>query len=96
MKRLMKFGDSILLMGIVIFIFLQKKSHVKIVRIKTKPPIVIASCSISNNPFIKMLLHVFNHGTYHRGQLINMLRQLFRKMYESSCTLFLQKDHNLN
>ena len=21
-------------------------------------------------------LHVFNHGTYHRGQLINMLRQL--------------------
>ena len=23
-----------------------------------------------------MLHHVFNHGTYHRGQLINMLRQL--------------------
>lgn len=24
----------------------------------------------------QMLTHVFNHGTYHRGQLINMLRQL--------------------
>ncbi|MGZ3851281.1 MAG: DinB family protein [Flavisolibacter sp.] len=23
-----------------------------------------------------MLLHAFNHGTYHRGQLVNMLRQL--------------------
>jgi uncharacterized damage-inducible protein DinB len=23
-----------------------------------------------------MLLHVFNHGGYHRGQLVNMLRQL--------------------
>ncbi len=27
-------------------------------------------------PIWQMLLHVFNHGTYHRGQLINMLRQL--------------------
>jgi len=27
-------------------------------------------------PTWHMLLHVFNHGTYHRGQLINMLRQL--------------------
>jgi uncharacterized damage-inducible protein DinB len=27
-------------------------------------------------PIYQMLLHVFNHGTYHRGQLINMLRQL--------------------
>jgi uncharacterized damage-inducible protein DinB len=25
--------------------------------------------------YIQMLLHVFNHGTYHRGQLINILRQ---------------------
>ena len=24
----------------------------------------------------QMLVHVFNHSTYHRGQLINMLRQL--------------------
>lgn len=28
------------------------------------------------SPVTQMLLHVFNHGTYHRGQLVNMLRQL--------------------
>lgn len=27
-------------------------------------------------PIYQMLLHVFNHATYHRGQLVNMLRQL--------------------
>lgn len=27
-------------------------------------------------PVFQMLLHVFNHGTYHRGQLVNILRQL--------------------
>jgi uncharacterized damage-inducible protein DinB len=27
-------------------------------------------------PIYQMLLQVFNHATYHRGQLINMLRQL--------------------
>jgi uncharacterized damage-inducible protein DinB len=27
-------------------------------------------------PICQMILHVFNHGTYHRGQLVNMLRQL--------------------
>ena len=27
-------------------------------------------------PVWQMLVHVFNHGTYHRGQLVNMLRQL--------------------
>ncbi|MGZ5134406.1 MAG: DinB family protein [Flavitalea sp.] len=26
-------------------------------------------------PIYQMVLHVFNHGTYHRGQLVNMLRQ---------------------
>jgi uncharacterized damage-inducible protein DinB len=26
-------------------------------------------------PIFQMLLHVFNHGSYHRGQLVNMLRQ---------------------
>ena len=26
-------------------------------------------------PVSQMLLQVFNHGTYHRGQLVNMLRQ---------------------
>jgi uncharacterized damage-inducible protein DinB len=27
-------------------------------------------------PVYQILLHLFNHGTYHRGQLVNMLRQL--------------------
>ena len=27
-------------------------------------------------PVNEMLLHLFNHGTYHRGQLVTMLRQL--------------------
>ena len=27
-------------------------------------------------PVYEVLLHVFNHGTYHRGQLVTMLRQL--------------------
>ena len=27
-------------------------------------------------PIYQMVLHIFNHSTYHRGQLINMLRQL--------------------
>jgi len=27
-------------------------------------------------PVQQMLVHVFNHGTYHRGQLVTMLRQL--------------------
>lgn len=27
-------------------------------------------------PVHQMLMHLFNHNTYHRGQLVNMLRQL--------------------
>jgi len=27
-------------------------------------------------PVYQMLLHLFNHGTYHRGQLVTVLRQL--------------------
>lgn len=27
-------------------------------------------------PVYQVLMHIFNHGTYHRGQLVNMLRQL--------------------
>jgi uncharacterized damage-inducible protein DinB len=27
-------------------------------------------------PVFEMLLHVFNHGTYHRGQIVTMLREL--------------------
>lgn len=35
-------------------------------------------------PIYQMLLHVFNHGTYHRGQLVNMLRQLDIKKIPST------------
>lgn len=28
------------------------------------------------NEFIDIILHVMNHGTFHRGQVVNMLRQL--------------------
>jgi uncharacterized damage-inducible protein DinB len=28
------------------------------------------------NPFSQMLQHLVNHGTYHRGQVVTMLRQL--------------------
>jgi uncharacterized damage-inducible protein DinB len=27
-------------------------------------------------PLYEMLVHLFNHGTYHRGQIVTMLRQL--------------------
>jgi uncharacterized damage-inducible protein DinB len=27
-------------------------------------------------PVFQVLVHIFNHGTYHRGQLVSMLRQL--------------------
>lgn len=27
-------------------------------------------------PIYQMLIHIFNHGTYHRGQLVTILRQL--------------------
>ena len=27
-------------------------------------------------PVNEVLMHVFNHGTYHRGQLVTMLRQI--------------------
>ncbi|MDZ4746823.1 MAG: DinB family protein [bacterium] len=29
-----------------------------------------------SSPTYQMLMHVFNHGTFHRGQIVNMLRQL--------------------
>lgn len=35
-----------------------------------------AKSEMYKQPVCQMILHVFNHGTYHRGQLVNMLRQL--------------------
>jgi uncharacterized damage-inducible protein DinB len=29
-----------------------------------------------SEPLFEIVLHVFNHGTYHRGQIVNMCRQL--------------------
>ncbi|HLO83040.1 MAG TPA: DinB family protein, partial [Chitinophagaceae bacterium] len=29
-----------------------------------------------SQPLYEILLHVFNHGTYHRGQLVTMIRAL--------------------
>lgn len=39
-------------------------------------------------PTWQMLHHVFNHGTYHRGQLINMLRQLGSEKLPSTDFIF--------
>lgn len=30
----------------------------------------------TSQPFSQMLQHVVNHGSYHRGQVVTMLRQL--------------------
>jgi uncharacterized damage-inducible protein DinB len=44
---------------------------------------VIAYKNIAGQPFSaplwQMVLHVVNHGTYHRGQITNMLRQIGMK-----------------
>ena len=40
-------------------------------------------------PVYQVLIHVFNHGTFHRGQLINMLRQLgMEKLPATDFSLF--------
>ncbi len=43
-------------------------------------------------PVYQMLHHVFNHGTYHRGQLVNMLRQLgVEKILQTDFSLWTRK-----
>ena len=43
-------------------------------------------------PVYEMLLHLFNHGTYHRGQLVTMLRQLgVEKIPPTDFILFVRK-----
>ena len=43
-------------------------------------------------PIYQMVHHVFNHGTYHRGQLINMLRQLgVEKLPQTDFSLWTRK-----
>ena len=43
-------------------------------------------------PVYEMLMHLFNHGTYHRGQLVTMLRQLgVEKIPETDFIVFCRK-----
>lgn len=41
-----------------------------------------------SNPMRQMLQHLANHGTYHRGQVITMLRQLGAKPLETDLIVF--------
>lgn len=43
-------------------------------------------------PVYQVLHHIFNHGTYHRGQLVNMLRQLsFEKIPQTDFIVWCRK-----
>ena len=55
----------------------------------------IAYRSISGDPFTRsyeeMFAHVANHSTYHRGQLVTMLRQVGAKPQSTDMTVFLNR-----
>lgn len=43
-------------------------------------------------PVWQVMMHVFNHGTYHRGQLVTMLRQLgVEKIPSTDFVVFMRK-----
>ena len=43
-------------------------------------------------PVYQVLLHIFNHGTYHRGQLVTILRQLeIEKIPQTDFIVFTRK-----
>ncbi len=43
-------------------------------------------------PVADVIMHVFNHNTYHRGQLVNMLRQLeIEKIPSTDLIIYLRK-----
>jgi uncharacterized damage-inducible protein DinB len=43
-------------------------------------------------PVYEMLVHIFNHGTYHRGQLVTMFRQLgVEKIPQTDFIVFCRK-----
>ena len=47
-------------------------------------------------PYYQILTHVFNHSTYHRGQIILLLRQLgFDQVNSTDITAFLRKKKKL-
>jgi uncharacterized damage-inducible protein DinB len=39
-------------------------------------------------PFSDLVMHVTNHGTYHRGQIVNMIRQLGAKPVSTDYFIF--------
>ncbi len=43
---------------------------------------------VYSNPMWQSLQHVVNHGTYHRGQVITMLRQLGAKPIQTDLMHF--------
>lgn len=46
-------------------------------------------------PVYQVLLHLFNHGTYHRGQLVNMLRQLGIEKIPATDFIVWTRNHGL-
>ena len=42
-----------------------------------------------------MIVHVVNHGTYHRGQVATMMRQLGAKPAESTDMIVFFREHSV-
>jgi uncharacterized damage-inducible protein DinB len=49
----------------------------------------------SASPFWQMIVHVVNHGTYHRGQVATMLRQLEAQPAESTDMIVFFREHSV-
>lgn len=47
----------------------------------------------STSPFWQMIVHVVNHGTYHRGQVATMLRQLGARPAQSTDMIVFFREH---
>ena len=49
----------------------------------------------STSPYWQMIVHVVNHGTYHRGQVATMLRQLGAKPAVSTDLIVFFREHTV-
>jgi uncharacterized damage-inducible protein DinB len=49
----------------------------------------------STSPYWQMIVHVVNHGTYHRGQVATMLRQLGAKPAVSTDMIVFFREHTV-
>ena len=49
----------------------------------------------ATSPYWQMIVHVVNHGTYHRGQVATMLRQLGAKPAESTDLIVFFREHTV-